>query len=30
MIYLVYDKYEIAENDMECTSQDANGNIKLT
>ena len=30
MIYLVYDKYEIAENDMECTSQDTNGNIELT
>lgn len=30
MIYLVYDKYEITENDMECTSQDTNGNIELT
>lgn len=30
MMYLVYDKYEIEETDMECTSQDTNGNIELT
>lgn len=30
MIYLVYDKYEIAEDDMQCTSQETNGNIELT
>ena len=30
MTYLVYDKYEIEENDMECTSQDTKGNIELT
>lgn len=30
MIYLVYDKYEISENNMECTSQETNGNIELT
>ena len=30
LLYLVYDKYEIDENDMTCTSQDTNGNIELT
>lgn len=30
MVYLVYDKYEIEETDMKCTSQDTNGNIELT
>lgn len=30
MTYFVYDKYEIEENDMECTSQDTKGNIELT
>ena len=30
MMYLVYDKFEIDENDMQCTSQDTNGNIELT
>lgn len=28
--YNVYDKYEVLETDMECTSQDTNGNIELT
>ena len=30
MIYLVYDKYEIEETDLSCTSQDTNGNIEVT
>lgn len=28
--YLVYDKYEVNEKDLSCTSQDTNGNIELT
>lgn len=30
LTYLVYDKYEIEETNMECTNQDTNGNIELT
>lgn len=30
MSYLVYNKFEIEETDMECTDQDTNGNIELT
>lgn len=30
VIYKVYNKYEINENDMNCTNQDTNGNIELT
>lgn len=28
--YLVYDKYEVNEKDLSCTSQDTNGNIEVT
>ena len=28
--YLVYDKYEVNENDLSCTSQETNGNIEVT
>lgn len=30
LIYSVYDKYTVDENDLSCTSQDTNGNIELT
>ena len=30
MQYLVYDKYEIEETDLECTNQNTKGNIELT
>ncbi len=30
MTYYVYDKYEINDNDMSCTSQETNGKIELT
>lgn len=30
MTYLVFDKYEVEETDMECTSQETNDNIELT
>ena len=30
LTYLVYDKYEVNENDLSCTSQETNGNIELT
>lgn len=30
LTYSVYDKYEVAETDLSCTSQDTNGNIELT
>ena len=30
MTYSVYDKYEVNENDLECTNQETNGNIELT
>lgn len=30
MTYYVYDKYEINDNDMSCTSQETNGQIELT
>ncbi len=30
MVYSVYDKYEIDEADMSCTSQETEGNIELT
>ena len=28
--YLVYNKYEIEETDMECTNQNTNGNVEIT
>ena len=30
LTYYVYDKYEVNEKDLSCTSQDTNGNIELT
>ena len=30
LTYSVYDKYEVPETDLSCTSQDTNGNIELT
>lgn len=30
LTYFVYDKYEVPETDLSCTSQDTNGNIELT
>lgn len=30
LTYLVYDKYDVSETDLNCTSQDTNGNIELT
>ena len=30
LTYLVYDKYEVLETDLSCTSQETNGNIELT
>ena len=28
--YLVYDKYEVNEKDLSCTSQETNGNVEVT
>lgn len=30
LTYLVYDKYEVNEKDLSCTSQETNGNIEVT